>query len=305
MQSGRVAAYAAAMQKLMLLGALLASGSALAFDGTPRLDWLNRSVKAASLPHAGQPTVYVFAQPDCAACSLQLGALSALQKTNPRLQVTLVTEQNSAALREYLSGFALKSSVYADTAGRSIQALGLKTIPAVMYVNSAGTVQGFYEGTLTNAETRELGTALLAGKPVPRLTVLGGVGSPAAALPGVTWASSRNHLLIFHSASCRFCTAQLPYLLKYARENPKVAVWIIAPDNLEAVKKQFAGASANVRIVQDAKDEDAGVKLFGSYRAQGTPTQILVNGAGTIKWRGSGFDTEGANPFQAGKLPLE
>lgn len=195
--------------------------------------------------------------------------------------------------------------MYADTAGKSIQALELRTIPAVMYVNAAGTIQGLYEGMLTNAETRQLGTALLAGKPVPRLTVPGGVGSPAAARPGVNWASSKNHLLIFHSASCHFCTEELPHLLKYARENPKVAVWIIVPDDLEAVKKQFVGASSNVRIVQDAKDKDAGVKLFSSYRTQGTPTQILVNGSGTIKWRGAGLDVKGVNPFQAGKLPLE
>ncbi|WP_156103521.1 hypothetical protein [Deinococcus sp. YIM 77859] len=293
------------MQKLVLLGAWLVSSSALALSGTPRLDWLNKSVKATSLPHNGRPTVSVFAQPDCAACSLQLGALSALQKSNPKLQITLVTEQNSAALREYLAGFALKPTVYADTAGKSIQALGLKTLPAVMYVNAAGTVEGFYEGTLTNAETRELGTALLAGKPVPRLTVPGGVGSPAPALPGVNWASSRNHLVIFHSASCRFCTDQLPHLLKYARENPKVAVWIVAPGELDAVRKQFAGASKNVRIVEDKTDVSIGVKLASAYRAQGTPTQILVNSAGTIKWRGEGFDVQRANPFQAGKLPLE
>lgn len=289
----------------MLLGALLASSSALAFTGTPRPDWIGKSVRTATLPHSGQPTVYVFAQPDCAACSLQLGALSALQKSNPKLQITLVTEQNSAALREYLSGFALKPTIHADTAGKSIQALGLKTIPAVMYVNAAGIIQGFYEGTLTNAETRELGAALLAGKPVPRLTVPGGVGSPAPALPGVNWASSRNHLVIFHSASCRFCTDQLPHLLKYARENPKVAVWIVAPGELEAVKKQFAGASKNVRILEDKNDGSAGLKLATAYRAQGTPIQFLVSSTGTIKWRGEGFDAQRANPFQAGKLPLE
>ncbi len=43
------------MQKLLLLGALLLSGSALAFDGTPRTDWLGKSVTATTLPHSGQP----------------------------------------------------------------------------------------------------------------------------------------------------------------------------------------------------------------------------------------------------------
>ncbi|CAM4022956.1 redoxin family protein [Deinococcus frigens] len=293
------------MQKLILLGALLLGGSALAFDGTPRTDCLGKPVKTTALPHSGQPTVYVFAQPDCAACSLQLGALSALQKSNPKLQITLVTEQNSAALREYLSGFALTPTVYADTAGESLKALALKTIPAVMYVNAAGTVEGFYEGTLTNAETRELGGALIAGKPLPRLTVPGGVGSLAPALPGVDWAGSKNNLLIFHSATCHFCEEELPYLLKYAKEHPEVAVWIVAPDGLEAVQKQFAEASKNVRVVQDAGDKDAGAKLFTAYRAQGTPTQVLVDSTGRIKWRGAGFDKTGLNPFEAGKLPLE
>lgn len=229
----------------------------------------------------------------------------ALQKSHPKLQITLVTEQNSAALREYLVGFTLKPIIHADTAGQSIQALGLKTIPAVMYVNAAGIVQGFYEGTLTNAETRELGAALLAGKPVPRLTVPGGVGSPAPALPGVSWASSKNHLLIFHSASCHFCTEELPHLLKHARKNPKVAVWIVAPGELSAVKQQFAGAPKNVRVIEDGNDEGIGIELGSAYRAQGTPTQVLVNSSGIIKWRSEGFDAQRANPFQAGRLPLE
>ena len=228
-----------------------------------------------------------------------------MQKTNPKLKVTLVTEQNSPALREYLSGFALASTVYADTAGNSVAALALRSIPAVLYVNSRGTIEGFYEGTLTNVETRSLGTALLAAKTLPRLTVPGGVGSPAAAVPGVTWGSSKNHLLIFHSATCRFCTEELPHLLAYARANPKVAVWIVASNDLDAVKKQFANAPSNLKIVESAADKDAGTKLFNAYRAEGTPTQILVNGKGNITWRGAGFSVQGANPFEAGKLPLE
>lgn len=90
------------MKKLTLLAALLACGMAHAFSGTPRHEWIGRSVADSGLPHAGKPTVYVFTQPDCAPCSLQLGALSALQRSNPGLQVTVVTEQNSATLREYL-----------------------------------------------------------------------------------------------------------------------------------------------------------------------------------------------------------
>lgn len=297
------------MQKLILLRVLLLGSStlfnsALALDGIPRTDWLGKSVKTTALPHNGQPTVYVFAQPDCAACSLQLGALSALQKSNPKLQITLVTEQNSAVLREYLSGFSLTPTVYADTAGQSIKMLALKTIPAVMYVNAAGTVEGFYEGTLTNAETRELGSALVAAKTLPRLTVPGGIGSPAPALPGVNWADSKNHLLIFHSATCHYCDEELPYLLKYAKEHPEVAVWIVTAGNLEAVQKQFVGASKNIRVVTDAGDKDAGAKLFASYKAQGTPTQVLVSQEGIIRWRDAGFDAGTRNPFIEGNLTL-
>lgn len=292
------------MRRLLLLGSMLSS-AALAFSGTPHPEWIGKNVSLTSLPHTGRPTVYVFAQPDCAACSLQIGALSGLQKSNPTLRVTLVTEQNSTALREYLSGFSLKPTIYADTAGRSLQILKLKSIPAVMYVNAAGTVQGFYEGTLTNDETRMLGTALLAGKPVPRLTVPGGVGSSAIPIPGVDWAKNTNHLLIFHSATCHFCIEELPYLLKYARENPSLAIWIIAPDNIEAVKKQFSESPANVHIVEDSKDKDVGMKLFSSYATQGTPTQILINNLGEIVWRGEGFNVDNANPFDPGKLPLK
>ncbi|MFB9992628.1 TlpA family protein disulfide reductase [Deinococcus oregonensis] len=112
-------------------------------------------------------------------------------------------------------------------------------------------------------------------------------------------------MLIFHAATCHFCADELPHLLAYARANPKVAVWIVAPSDLDAVKKQFADAPNNLRIVEDAADKDAGTKQFNAYRAEGTPTQILVNGKGNITWRGTGFSVQGANPFEAGKLPLE
>lgn len=172
-------------------------------------------------------------------------------------------------------------------------------------MNAAGRIEGFYEGTLTSAETRELGNALLAEQSLPRLTVPGGVGSPAAALPGVNWASSRNHLLIFHSATCVFCVEQLPHLLTFATENPNVAVWVIAPDRPEVLAEQFAGAPANLKFVTDPENPNLTAQLAQSYRVPGTPTQILVSGQGLITWRGAGFEATTANPFLTGRLPLE
>lgn len=292
----------------MVVGAaltgLLLGGTASAFEGTPRPEWIGQSVTAAQLPHSGRPTVYIFAQPDCASCSLQLGAISSLQQGRPDLQVTVVTEQNSAALREYLSGFSLDSTVYPDTAGTTLKALALKTIPAVLYVNRTGTIEGFYEGSLSNAETKELGSALLSGKSLPRLTVPGSIGSPAATLPGVQWQDSRNHLLIFHSVGCRFCLDQLPHLIKYAAAHPDVSVWVIAGDDMAALEQQFAGKTPNIKFVQDPQDKALASRLFATYRVQGTPTQLLVGADGLIKWRDSGFDAATRNPFAPGKLPL-
>lgn len=293
------------MRALMCLGLLIVYGQASAFEGVSRLEWLGKSIQSTALPHKKKATVYVYAQPDCASCSLQLGALSALQKANPQLDVVLITERNNAEFQNYLSGFALRSVIYADTEGKSLKTLKIKYIPSIIYVNKSGIIEGFYEGTLTNAETQALGQALIAGKSVPKLSTPGAVGALAPNLPNVKWSASKNHLVVFHSVSCQFCTEQVPYLVKYAKEHPNVAVWIVIPGQVEAVRRQFTDASKNLNIISDDVEKGVTLQLYNSYRAQGTPTQILINQKGLITWRGAGFDAKLNNPFENGKLPLE
>lgn len=215
----------------------------------------------------------------------------------------IVSEQNSATLRDYLSGFNIDAPIYPDIEGSIVKTLNLKTIPAAIYVNVKGKIEGFYEGTLTQAETKQLTAALASGKSVPRLTVAGGVGSPAIDIANIQWKDNKNNLLIFHSTSCRFCEEELPYLLKYAEENPSISITVIARGPSEEADKQFAKAPKNVKIIGETKKVDIS-SIATKYRVNGTPTQILVNDKGVITWRAEGFDAKGHNPFLGNSIPL-
>lgn len=294
-----------AMKKIVMLSLVLTSGTAVAFEGTPHPEWTGKNISSAYLAHTGKPTIYVFAQPDCAGCSLQLASIASLQKGNPDLQVVVVTEQNSSAMKEYLNGFSLSSNVFSDPEGQAISALKITTIPATIYTDPSGKVKGFYEGSLNSAETKKLIDALVAGKSLPLITVPGSVGSPAIALPGVNWKSNKNNLIIFHSVSCHFCTEELPHLMKYAAENPQVAIWVVSGDDLGSLERQFEGKTSNINFVQDLFDSNLSGRISSQYKIQGTPTQILVNQDGIITWRGSGFNEKTLNIFTSGKLPIK
>lgn len=234
---------------------------------------------------------------------MQLTSLVALQKERPELEIVLVTEQDSSAFRQFLSAYAIRAEYVFDPAGELVQALGLRSIPATLFVDGANLVQGYYEGVLSTAELSALGGALAQGQTVPVLTVPGNPGAEAAALPNVDWAKAPNNLLVFVQLTCSHCIEEIPELVSFAELHPETAVWLIALDQASAVTAQYteAGAPSNVQVI-GSEDSSLGARLFTDYQVSGTPTQILVDSTGTIRWRNVGY-APGASIFV--QIPLE
>ena len=274
--------------------------SANALTGTPHPEWIGKPLSSAALPSASSPTLYLFTQTDCAACSIQFLAISALRKDMSLVKLVIIAENETEALRTYLDQFNLSYTLNTDPEGKVIQALGLTTLPAMVLADGAGKIQGFYEGRLSGSETREVILALESGLPVPRLSIPGYVGSNAPKISVVDWSNQTQTLLIFHSSTCHYCADELPHLVAFANSHPQLHIVIVAPNDLLGVKQQFlaAGVLGNIDYVEDPA-------LTDLYHVNGTPTQILVNSGGTITWRGEGFSVNGANPFKFGGIPLE
>lgn len=270
-----------------------------AFEGNSRLDMVGENIETFGIDPKKEPTVYIFAQPDCASCSLQLNLLSSLQNQDKTLNVVFVTEQKSSLLFEYLAGFNLRAEVIDDIEGKIVSRTKLTVIPTTVFVNKAGVIEGFYEGMLERREVQQLGEALVQGVPLPLISTPGGVGSIAPKIKNVNWTESKHNLIVFHSSVCQFCNEELPYLTEFASGHSTMSIIVVAVDSERAVAKQFVEANAptNVRIVSDANGL-SGVGLYESYLAEGTPTHVLVNGKGRIIWRSSGFNASTANPFK-------
>lgn len=283
--------------KIQLTALLLLLGTAEAFSGITRPDWLGESITRVGWQPTTKKTVYIFTRPDCGSCSGQLASLAYAQKQNPALDVRIIVQKNDASVREHLSGFNLKATILEDISGNALKAFLVKKIPATVWVDTNGSISAFYEGDLSSAETAKFASAFINNKKLPAFFAPGSVGSPAPELEGVEWKKSKNHLIIFHSANCHYCKEQLPHLLEFAKNNPKVAVWIVSSDSPQLFEQQFGGY-ANIRLLQDPK-------IYGSYRVQGTPTQILVDNTGVIRWRQSGFHATNYNPFVGKTIPLQ
>jgi hypothetical protein len=267
----------------------------------PHPEWVGKPLSNAGLEkyQDGQAQIYTVLQPNCASCALQLTNLVSLHARHPSLDIYLITERNSPALKQFLAAYTFTPQLIFDPAGSIIQALGLKSIPATLFVNAKGTIEGYYEGVLSSAELLNLGSALASGQPVPQLTVPGNPG----AQPGVSWSGSPNNLLVFVQLTCPHCIDEVPELVTYAQGHPKLAVWLIALNQAKEVTAQYAkaGAPDNVQVI-GSEDAALGSKLFAAYDVSGTPTQILVDSSGLIRWRNVGY-AKGLGVFA--RIPLE
>lgn len=282
------------MTSLLLLG-----GFGQSLNSDLRADLIGRDVSTLGLAHEGKPTVYIFGQPDCASCSLQLAVLSSLQSRFSYLEFVFVTEDKSPILDDYLGGFALRLKVIADVEGKVVSEADLTTIPATMYVNQGGIIEGFYEGTLDRTEIDRLGKALAAGRSLPLIVSPGDVGSSAPMIKGVDWSKNKDTLVVFYSSTCQFCKEELPHLIDFAHENPEISFLVVAVDSQQDVKSQFLRNSApsNIDIVDNVSSNSEVNGVYGAYLVEGTPTHVLVDSGGMITWRSSGFNVDSANPF--------
>jgi hypothetical protein len=123
--------------------------------------------------------------------------------------------------------------------------------------------------------------------PTPQLQAGFQKGQPFAQVPGVSYSSSPQTLLIAMSTSCHYCTESLPFYKQLAeaqrtsgRQTHVVAVF----PNQEAEVRQY---------VQQNKlglDTVAGVDL-GALNISGTPTAVMIDDNGKVQ------------DFWIGKLP--
>jgi thiol-disulfide isomerase/thioredoxin len=277
-----------------IIGGLIVgfAGVALAFTGTSHPEWIGRAfpdtdaiAQQNRLDRAALngPAVFTFAIPNCGNCSLQVANLGILLEKTPNLKVLIVASENSENTR-LLQRMAPSAKFLVDAEGTLIKPLGLRRVPATIFVDAKNIVQGYYEGPLERSETLELGQALFAGTALKRLIAPGGVGAIAEQPPGVTWSTANRHMLVFHGLDCSACKSSIPEIQKFAKQNLKVPVWVVTQDEAKQVRKQFGTALPNIKVVTIKENQ-----FYKSYAITGTPTHILVAKDGFIVWRSVGY----------------
>jgi hypothetical protein len=279
-------------QKILIGFSLGLTSLALAFSGTTHPEWIGRtfpdvsSVAQQNRIDIGSLTgkaIFTFALPTCGNCNLQISNLGAVLEKNPDTKAFVVTSEDSENTRALIRGLP-NIKLLVDAQGSLVKALGLRKVPATVFVDSKNTVQGFYEGVLDRAETLELGQALAAGTMLRKIVVPGDTGSVAFKIPGINWKTAAFHLLAFHGLDCSACAAAISEVLGFVKKNSKTSVWIVTRDNANAVQKQYGKPLPNLKVVS-LKDN----KVFSGYAVTGTPTHILVGQDGVIRWRSVGY----------------
>jgi cytochrome c biogenesis protein CcmG/thiol:disulfide interchange protein DsbE len=98
-------------------------------------------------------------------------------------------------------------------------------------------------------------------------------------------ADGERRLLFFWATWCVPCKASLPELLDFARETrtQPIAITDEAPEQLDAFFKAFHDPFPETVAV----DEDR--RTFLTYGVSGTPTFVLVDGAGTVQNHHTGY----------------
>jgi thioredoxin-related protein len=104
----------------------------------------------------------------------------------------------------------------------------------------------------------------------------------AVPLENVNWKDNKKTLVLYISATCRYCTESVPFYQRLIKENIKNGVKVIAVLPQESNEAKEYLASKNVDITQIYKAS------FGSIGVTATPTLLLVDASGVItdSWRG-------------------
>lgn len=131
------------------------------------------------------------------------------------------------------------------------------------------------------------------------------VGSVAPALPQLSAyrgelpaiAQGSPVLLFFWASWCAACKAALPELLAFERERavPVLAITDEPPERLEAFFRQ-----PDLRFPDRVAIDDYR-KAFVAYGVSGTPTFVLLDGAGRVQASHTGYDRRKGLPFEGWK----
>ncbi|MBX8467221.1 MULTISPECIES: thioredoxin fold domain-containing protein [unclassified Deinococcus] len=285
---------------LICLFVCLLVSSAQAFTGITRGDLHGSSFKQDMSTSAVQPTIYLFVRPDCSSCALQISHLAVIQKQLGGIRVSLIVPDEAVARRTLLAGSSITAEVQEDRDAKIAVQYGLKSIPAIVFVDSGSVIRGFYEGLLSLEELEKLASEFSQGDLKTVLYAKGAPGARATPIEGVAWIDSRYTLLVFHQFDCEFCRQELPKVIQLSYDKPSLRMFVIAPSNISETQSQFksAGAKNNIDILSD---ELSNRKIYNEYNVKATPTFILINELGEITWRLTGSGT-GNTSLQ--KIPI-
>lgn len=105
--------------------------------------------------------------------------------------------------------------------------------------------------------------------------------------PPVSLADGKSHLLLFWATWCAPCKASLPEVLDFARERG-VEVVAITDEDPSVLDRFFATKPAFPELVAIDAKRDA----FLAYGVSGTPTFVLVDGAGVVRSVSTGYNAK-------------
>lgn len=108
-------------------------------------------------------------------------------------------------------------------------------------------------------------------------------------------------LLNFWFAACPPCRDEMPHLQNfYARYKPRglEVVGINATDDSAAIAQFGREFGLSFPLARDAERQ-----VSSDYKVVATPTNILIDGKGSIIWRSDGFDPEGLKKVLDEVLP--
>jgi thioredoxin-related protein len=99
-------------------------------------------------------------------------------------------------------------------------------------------------------------------------------------LSGVDWSKNERTLILALSSTCRFCTMSAPFYQRLASERKNVRLIAVLPQPEAESQKYLSDLGVSVDEVRRVSMRSLGVR--------GTPTLILVDGAGVVtgEWRG-------------------
>jgi peroxiredoxin len=139
----------------------------------------------------------------------------------------------------------------------------------------------FTDGTAENVSAKRPNPASPASSVQPPQPQINPVGQTVS-LQNVDWAKSKKTLVLYVSATCRFCTESAPFYQRLLQEVKSKDVKFVAvlPQPAEQGNDYLKKLDVKIDSVLQGSLQTIGVRS--------TPTLLLVNEAGTVteSWRG-------------------